>query len=123
PPCPGPPCPGRPESGTMLSPLVVSRYAVDAVESTAMVRPEMLTRVFPDWTDSGPSSTGAELVIAPVVALTISTNGVEVTAAVALVRTGCTNRAKLFALMATAAETGRAVTVTLGPATGVRAAF
>ena len=90
----------------MLNPLVVSMYALDPVESTAMVRPEILTRVFPDWIDSGPSRTGAELVMAPVTALTISTVGVVVTAAVALVRTGCTNRAKLLALTANAAATG-----------------
>ena len=68
----------------------------------------MLTRVFPAWVEIGPSSTGAEAMTAPVVGLTISTVGGVVTAAVALMRTGCTNRAKLFAFTANAAETGRA---------------
>src|SRR5260221_3639038 len=123
PPCRGPPRAGRAAIGTILSPLVVSRYAVDPAESKAIVRPEMLTRVFPACVDSGPSSAKARPIIAPVVALTISTVGAAVTAAVALVRTGCTKRAKLLALTATAAETGRWVTVTVGPDTGVRAAF
>src|SRR6266478_6666355 len=123
PPGPGPPGAGRLGTGAMLNPLVVSRYAVPPAVSTAMVRPEMLTRVFPACVDSGPSSTEAAPMGAPEVALIISTIGALVAAAVALVRTGCTNRAKALALMAATAETGRVVTATLGAATGVRPAF
>src|ERR1043166_875394 len=74
-------------------------------------------------TASGASSAAAEAIIAPELTLTISTVGGVVTAAVALVRTGCTNRTKLFALTAATAEAGRAVTVTLDAPTGVSAVF
>src|SRR5436305_207663 len=112
PPCPGPaPAPGPAAaagSGIMERPLAVKRYAVVAPESTAMVRGLVFARCVPTCAPSGPSSAAAVPRTFPDES-TSSMVGVAVTAAAALVRTGCTNLANMLPLTGYTAETGFAV--------------
>src|SRR5262244_1515611 len=106
----GPPA-GMAGRGMTLRPLVVRRYAFPAAASTAIRRPATLTRVVPAWVESGPSSALMDAMTPPFAAFTSSIVGGVVTAAVALVRGGCTNRANMVAFTGVTAEMARGTVV------------